>query len=147
MSIRVLNSTKKRRGLPKGGVAVEFAIVAPVFLLIMGGIIEFGQAFKTEHLLSNACRRGARAAILSGSTTSLVQTNVKNQCVSMMGVKSSDVMVSVLVNGQNSDVSAAIKGDQIDVKVTIPFEKVGTGFFTYLFKDAKLSSTCILEHE
>jgi hypothetical protein len=65
----------------------------------------------------------------------------------MMHVKSSDVTVNVLVNGTASDLSSAVKGDQIDVQVTIPYSKAGIGFFTHLFKDANLSSTCILEHE
>lgn len=126
---------------------MEFAIITPVFLLMLAGIIEFGQAFRIEHLLSNACRRGARSAILSGSSTCAVQTNVTNQCVSMLGVKSSNVTVTVMVNGTSADLSSAVKGDQIDVTVSIPYCKAGVGFFSNIFLNAKLSSTCILEHE
>ena len=147
MPFRTMSSSRKFKSVAEGAAAVEFAIIAPLFLLMLGGIIEFGQAFKMEHLLSNACRRGARTAIFNGSTTSQVQTSVKNQCTRMMRVNSSDVIVNVLVNGTTSDVSSAVKGDQIDVQVTIPYSKASVGFFTQLFRDARLSSTCILEHE
>ena len=147
MPLRATSSNRNFTRIADGAAAVEFALVAPLFLLMLGGIIEFGQAFKTEHLLSNACRRGARSAIFSGSTTSQVETNVKNQCETMMRVSSSDVTVNILVNGTSADLSSAVKGDQIDVQVTIPYSKAGVGFFTQLFRDANLSSTCILEHE
>jgi Flp pilus assembly protein TadG len=130
MSIKAMKSFRKYKRIADGAAAVEFALIAPLFLLILGGIIEFGQAFKIEHLLSNACRRGARTATISGSTTSQVQTNVKNQCETMLGVKGADVTVNVLVNGTTSDVSTAVKGDQIDVEVSIPYSKAGAGFFT-----------------
>lgn len=141
--------TQRQRAKPvrQGAVAVEFALIAPLFLLLLGGIIEFGQAFRVEHLLSNACRRGARSAIFSGATTSGVRTNVTNQCVALLGVKSSDVTVNVLVNGTTADVSSAEKGSQIDVQVKVPYSKACGGFFNNLFTNASLSCTCILEHE
>lgn len=137
----------RKSRVSQGAAAVEFALIAPIFLLMLGGIIEFGQAFRIEHLLSNACRRGARSAILAGSSTSQVQANVQRQCVTMLGVNGSDVKVTVSVNGTDADVSSAVKGSQIDVQVTIPYSKAGVGFFTKLFSNASLSSTCILEHE
>lgn len=142
-----LISRKRVRRWVLGAAAVEFALIAPLFLLMLGGIIEFGQAFRIEHLLSNACRRGARTAIFSGSTTSQVQSSVSKQCEAMLKVKASDITVNVLVNGTIADVSSAVKGNQIDVQVSIPYSKAGTGFFTKLFTNANLSSTCILEHE
>ncbi len=147
MPKEAIMSFKNGRRIANGAAAVEFALIAPLFLIMLGGIIEFGQAFKVEHLLSNACRRGARSAIFSGSTTDQVQSNVKQQCEAMLRVKSSDVTVNVLVNGTNADLSSAVKGDQIDVQVSIPYSKASIGFFTQLFKNASLSSTCILEHE
>jgi hypothetical protein len=44
----------------RGGVAVEFAIVVPVFLLLVFGIVDFGHAWYMDHLMSNASREGAR---------------------------------------------------------------------------------------
>jgi Flp pilus assembly protein TadG len=39
---------------------VEFAILAPLFLLLVFGIVDFGHAFYLQHLITNACREGAR---------------------------------------------------------------------------------------
>jgi Flp pilus assembly protein TadG len=43
-----------------GGVAVEFAILLPVFLLLVFGIVDFGHAWYMKQLVSNASREGAR---------------------------------------------------------------------------------------
>lgn len=47
-----------------GAAAVEFAIILPVLLLIVAGIIDFGRAFFTQVTLTNAAREGARAAVI-----------------------------------------------------------------------------------
>ncbi len=46
-----------------GSVAVEFAILAPVLLLIISGIIDFGHLYMMDHLITNATREGARYGI------------------------------------------------------------------------------------
>lgn len=43
---------------------VEFAILLPLFLLILGGIIDGGRAFLREIELTNAAREGARMAVI-----------------------------------------------------------------------------------
>lgn len=51
-----------KRGLraERGAVAVEFAILLPVFLLLVCGIMDFGHAFYMKQVITNASREGAR---------------------------------------------------------------------------------------
>ena len=53
-----------KRGLrgERGAIAVEFAIILPVLLLLVFGIIDFGHAWYMKHLMSDASREGARYA-------------------------------------------------------------------------------------
>lgn len=39
---------------------VEFAIIAPLLLILVFGIIEFGRAYNTQNTLTHAAREGAR---------------------------------------------------------------------------------------
>ncbi|WP_395398339.1 TadE/TadG family type IV pilus assembly protein [Arthrobacter sp. UC242_113] len=48
------------RGSDRGAVAVEFALLAPVLIMLLLGIMEFGRAYNTQITLSNAAREGAR---------------------------------------------------------------------------------------
>jgi Flp pilus assembly protein TadG len=132
----------------KGAAAVEFAIVSPLFFLVLAGIIEFGQAFRIEHMLSSACRRGARAAVVEGATTSDVINKVKAQCVQTLNVTGSDITVEVAVSGSTVvNVKDASEGAEISVTVSVPYSKAGIGFYANMFGNSTLSSTCYLEHE
>lgn len=55
----------RRRWHERGAAAVELAIVLPLLLLVIGGIVDFGRFFLTEIQLTNAAREGARAAVVS----------------------------------------------------------------------------------
>ena len=50
-----------RRTRDRGSVAVEFALVLPVLLLIVFGIIDFGRALNAQIELTGAAREGAQA--------------------------------------------------------------------------------------
>ena len=47
----------------KGAALVEFALVFPLLLLLLMGIVEFGLLFHNKQVLTNASREGARAGI------------------------------------------------------------------------------------
>ena len=57
-----------------GAAAVEFALILPVLILLIGGIVDFGRAMYTEVMLTNASREGARTAIINEATLSDVRT-------------------------------------------------------------------------
>ncbi|WP_322095792.1 TadE/TadG family type IV pilus assembly protein [Phycicoccus flavus] len=42
---------------------MEFAILLPVLVLIIGGIVDFGRAYFTQIVLTNAAREGTRVAV------------------------------------------------------------------------------------
>ena len=61
-----LNRRSRRRRLA-GQALTEFALIAPFFLLLIFGIIEFGRYVYTVQVLNNAAREGARYAIVHGA--------------------------------------------------------------------------------
>lgn len=66
----------KRIREPRGAAIVEVALTLPLLLLVSVGIFEFGRAYQTWQVLTNAAREGARIAVLPGSTDSSVRTRV-----------------------------------------------------------------------
>jgi hypothetical protein len=59
-------NTTSRRRRRRGQALVEFSLVAPIFLLLLFSIIEFGRAVYYIQILNNAAREGARYAIVHG---------------------------------------------------------------------------------
>lgn len=86
-----------------GAVAVEFAVVAPILVAIMMGLIELGRAFEMTNQLEVAAREGARFAAMDRdgmlqegqSTNDKLVNDVKN-ILSSNGVPRDDITVEVL---------------------------------------------------
>jgi len=57
----------------RGAVVVEAAIVLPIFVLILVGILEFGIVFHDYLVLQNASREGARFAAVGHPATAIEQ--------------------------------------------------------------------------
>lgn len=51
----------------RGAVAVEFALIAPVLIMILMGIMEFGRAYNAQISLTNAAREGVRVMAISNT--------------------------------------------------------------------------------
>jgi Flp pilus assembly protein TadG len=68
--------TMKHRINQRGSALLEVALTLPLLLLICVGIFEFGRAYQTQQVLTNAAREGARIAILPGQPTGAVQARV-----------------------------------------------------------------------
>ena len=102
---------KKRRNITseQGQTMTEFAIVLPILVVLLFGIIQFGIAFNNYVTITDAARAGARKAAVSrqssnpaGDCTSMVrssasdldQTKLQVSCTSSWGI-GSDVTVDV----------------------------------------------------
>ena len=57
------------RASERGAVAVEFAIVAPVLIMLLLGIAEFSRAYNAQASLSAAAREGVRVMAITGNQT------------------------------------------------------------------------------
>ena len=67
----------------RGATAVEFAIVFPLLILLLFGIIEFSVILYDKAMITNASREGARAGIVSQLvrvSDSQIQSVVDNYC-------------------------------------------------------------------
>ncbi len=61
----------------RGTALIEMAFTLPLLMLISVGIIEFGRAFQTWQIVTNAAREGARVAVLPGYSDSMVTSRVQ----------------------------------------------------------------------
>jgi Flp pilus assembly protein TadG len=61
-----------------GAALIEAAFVLPLLLFISVAIIEFGRAFQTWQIVTNAAREGARVAVLPGMSDDAIKTRVND---------------------------------------------------------------------
>jgi Flp pilus assembly protein TadG len=69
--------TFTRPGEDQGSAAVEFALVLPVLLLILFGIIDFGRMLNARIVLTQAAHEGARTAAVTGDPDAAAATIAK----------------------------------------------------------------------
>ncbi|MEO7589202.1 MAG: TadE/TadG family type IV pilus assembly protein, partial [Arachnia sp.] len=85
---------------------MEFALVAPLLILLVFGTIEFGWFFFTQANVANAAREGAREMAISGnlSTAKTTATNAAQPT----SVKLSDVSIMPAVCSPGNTVTVTI---------------------------------------
>lgn len=67
------NRFYRARKEERGQAMVEFALVLPVFMLLIFGIIDFGMGFHTWITVTNSAREGARLGAVRGTEAEIVQ--------------------------------------------------------------------------
>ncbi len=67
----------KRRERSRGQALVEFAIVLPVFFLVVAGMFDLGLGVYSDLTLVNAAREGARLGVIDPGNTSAIETRVR----------------------------------------------------------------------
>lgn len=70
----MIRSTANRRH-ESGQALVEMALILPVLLILVLGILEFGRAWNAKQVITDAAREGARLAVVDNSTVD--QNDVK----------------------------------------------------------------------
>ena len=130
---RPRHTGRQARPRMRGQTLVEFALVAPIFFLILFSIIDFGRYVYTVQILNNAAREGARYAIVHGSagipssgdpapgTTSSdptganVKAVVRRNAVAVVNSTASLVITPVWPDGNG-------RGKTVTVSVSYPFK-------------------------
>ena len=68
----------RRRDAERGASALEFALVLPVLITLVFGIIGFGVLFAQQLSLSNASRQAARFGAVDGQTCDSITAEARN---------------------------------------------------------------------
>jgi Flp pilus assembly protein TadG len=103
----------------QGAAAVEFAVIAPLFFLMVFGMIEFGRAIMVQQVLTNASREGARIAVLDSQTPTATQvTTMVTTYLQNAGISGATVTLNP------TEPTTAGYGDPVTVSVQIQFSKV-----------------------
>ena len=62
----MIRSTDSRRD-GRGQALVELALILPILLMLLLGIFEFGRAWNTKQVITDAAREGARLAVVQNN--------------------------------------------------------------------------------
>lgn len=96
-----------------GAAAVEFALVAPLFIILVFGLISFGIVFGQNLALGNGAREAARSGVVENRTCGQIRTSAKDAATSI-AMQGTAVTVSIK-RGQSAAtaVDACTGGDAV----------------------------------
>jgi Flp pilus assembly protein TadG len=113
----MLRSTSQRNANSRAGAtAVEFAIVAPIFFLILLASFEFSRLNVLRHTADNAAYEAARHAMVPGATAAEAVTRA-NSILNAVGARGAKVTIKPTTLGPEVD--------SVNVQVDVPLSKNG----------------------
>lgn len=116
------------RNQERGAVAVEFAILLPLLLMLVLGTIEFGRAYNAQITLTNAARDGVRVMAITNVPAD-AKTAAKNAAASVStSIATSDVTLSTTTCSTGSQVTLTITYSLSTITgIAGPFDMTGKG--------------------
>jgi Flp pilus assembly protein TadG len=126
-----------------GVAAIEFAIVLPLLMIILFGIIEFGLLLYDKQVITNASREGARAGISDvvvsdADIEAVVDNYVANNLITFGSAPTSPVTT---INRTGMDF-----GDDLTVTVTYDYDfLILPGFVAGLAGVQTLATTTVMK--
>ncbi len=126
-------------GRKRGLAAVEAALLMPLLLLIVMGIIEYGWLFFAFHVTSSAAREGCRVAVTRDATAAHVTATI-NSRMAAGGFGGFDVEYA-----PSSDPAAVEAGEDYTVEVTLTYDSLTN--FALIPVPETLSSRVIMRKE
>lgn len=129
---------RRRRGGDRGAALVEFGIIAPIFFLLVFGIIEFGWGFFQNLDVRHGAREGSRLVAVNYKTTATPTpadqaTQIVNELCARMD-SGDNISVQITRTG-----TAAV-GQKFQVTVRKPLDQL-TGFLGPFLDNKVLTST------
>ncbi len=134
----------------KGAAAVELAIVLPLLIVILFGIIEFSAAFFDKAVITNASREGARTGILFRYGTrnatdedAIIKAVVNNYIASNLIDFSGVATATTTITRTGLSI-----GNTLTVTVSYPYSYlVIPGFVTAIANQVTLTATTVMNME
>jgi Flp pilus assembly protein TadG len=151
----------------RGAAAVEFAVIIPLVIIMVFGMIEFGRGFMVQHIITETARRACRFAVglnspqvpdsnQAGNWNGYVTDTIVTPTLTTNGVWGTTVNYYVtdwgatdnVGTGTTADISTAKSpqysgnvynaGSEITVVITVPYNSVGWGIGTTTFNGGQM---------
>ncbi|WP_458682010.1 TadE/TadG family type IV pilus assembly protein [Prescottella equi] len=116
----------RRFGSDSGAAAVEFALVVPILITLVLGIVEFGRVYNVQNAVSAAAREGARTMAIKKDPAA-ARAAVKGAGVFSPAITDAEICISTS-GTQGCSATSCPSGSTVTLTVSYPLEYM-TGLF------------------
>jgi len=108
----------------KGQSMVELAMVLPILLVLLMGMIQFGFIFNGHITITSAAREGARLASVGGTDSEVIQRVKEAAEGPLLNIEDHLIFIDRSVDGDDEKLSVRIDGS---VNIIVPLIDIFTG--------------------
>ena len=137
--MRLFSKRNKRRGAS----AVEMALVAPVLLALLLGMLEAARLGMVAQLVTTAAREGCRVAVLDG----MAQTDVQDRIDSVLSGSGISVGTVTPTCPSPYTWTTAPSGTAITVSLSVPYSQVSWLKVSEFFSNATIAASATMSSE
>lgn len=148
-----VRNMRRARGVERGAAAIEFALVVPLLLVVLFGIVEFSLVLYDKAIITNASREAARAGVVWANTTTqkpsqqtiqnVAAAYCSNYLISLGGGASTCASATIQVSG-----AQGASGTQLSVTVPYSFTVLSLGGLVRPFSGPlTMSATTVMNNE
>lgn len=140
---------QRRRSLARrrrGGALLEFALVVPVLISLLLGMLEVGRGYMALNSLTTAAREGARTAVLPNGDNTKAMAAVTSSLTSQ-GIPTANASTTIKVNGSVANASTAVTGNSVSVTVSVPYNAVSWAGVGRFLAGRTLTATVVMRRE
>jgi Flp pilus assembly protein TadG len=132
----MLDAAQRAVGSPRegGAVLVEFALSAPLLLILLAGVLNYGFALVKATAVANAARIGAQFGSSSPSqttNTSGIQTAAVNSAPNFSGLTVTSAQVCKCSNGSAVSCSGTCSSGKVRMYVQVNISASSSALFPY----------------
>lgn len=113
---RFYHCRSHRKRNRRGAAAVEFAVVAPIFFVLVIAAFEFGRMNVIRHTADNAAYEAARHAMVPGATAAEAVAKA-NSILNIVGTRGANIRINPAVIDNSVD--------EITVTIDVPMNQNG----------------------
>ncbi len=118
---KLLNRLRERnKDNERGAALLEFAFIAPILIMLVVGIVQFGLVLNQTQGLHAAAREGARAAAIPDTDVAEIESAV-NGALNGVATRTLQIDVTPSTSNTNFQPCDGREGDQVTVTVKTDF--------------------------
>jgi Flp pilus assembly protein TadG len=137
--------TRRIRTDERGQAAVEFALILPLLLMLILGVIEFGRAWNLAQVATDAVRESTRRCVLADNTTytaAWVDVDIRNR-MAAAGVPTTAGTVEFSSPGAAAGAECENSDQPVTITLRIPY----SWMFFKVFPAITLTSSFTMRNE
>jgi len=115
--------TRRIRRDERGQATVEFALILPLLLTLVLGVIEFGRAWNLAQVATDAVRESTRRCVLADNTTytaAWVDVDIRNR-MAAAGVPTNAGTVEITSNGAAAGAECENSDQPVTITLRVPY--------------------------